>query len=154
MADLQVQIVDLEPFRVACVNGFGSEPEPIAIQKMLDWAKEIGLLKDGKLHRFFGHNHPDPAPSSPNYGYDLWVTVGPEIAAKGEVEVKDFPGGRYAVTRCVGVDRIETTWGQLALWLENSRYQMGGHQWLEEHLSPLDAPLEQFMLDLYMPIRE
>ena len=95
-------------------------------------------------------------PGSPNYGYEQWITVDPGAAPAGEIEIKMFPGGRYAVARCT-LGSIGEVWQQLATWREDSPYREASHQWLEEALSSL-ADLESgspdIVLDLYLPIAD
>jgi DNA gyrase inhibitor GyrI len=146
----QVRVVRLEPLRVAAGYGFGASPEEQAWQKLLDWARGKGLLDRVTAHRFFGFNNPSPSPGSPNYGYEQWMTVGPDIQPEGEIKVKEFPGGLYAVMRCEGIPNPDI-WQQLVLWREHSQYEPAHHQWLEECLNPLDPP-DKFVFDLYMPI--
>lgn len=153
MSELEVRIVELEPLRVACVNAYGESPEQDSWMAMEAWAKPKGLLQVPGL-RTFGYNNPSPSPGTPNYGYDFWITVGSEVEAESEVSIIDFPGGLYAVTRVKGIENIHETWKQMVAWLEESKYQHGGHQWLEEHLTSMDTPLEEFVLDLYAPITE
>jgi AraC family transcriptional regulator len=154
MSEMDVRIVRLEPMRVAAVLGFGESPENLAWDKMTTWLNATRLLDDGQSHRFFGFNNPSPSAGSPNYGYEVWVNVDETVQVEGEVTVKNFPGGLYAVTRCKGVETIFPTWQQLARWGEESRYHGANHQWLEEHISTLDGPLEELLLDLYLPIAE
>ena len=152
MNELQVRIVDLEPLRCAGAAGFGPEPEGIAWETLLKWAEPIGLLQ--QPHRFFGYNHPDPSPGSPNYGYEQWITVEAAVQVAAPIKLKEFPGGRYAVARCEGVQNIYATWQQLTAWREASRYRAGQHQWLEELITPPDGSWEQAQFDLYLPIVE
>ncbi len=152
MSDLQVRIVDLEPMRCAGAAGFGPEPEGIAWDTLLKWAEPAGLLS--QPHHFFGYNHPDPSPGSPNYGYEQWITVAASIQVEDPIKIKEFPGGRYAVTRCEGVQNIYATWQQLIVWREASPYHMGQHQWLEELITPPNGPWDKAQFDLYMPIAE
>jgi AraC family transcriptional regulator len=152
MNDLQVRIVDLEPMRCAGASGFGPEPEGPAWEALLKWAEPIGLLS--RPHRFFGYNNPDPSPGSPNYGYDQWITIEASVQVEEPIKVKDFSGGRYAVTRCQGVQNIHATWQQLVVWREASRYRMGQHQWLEELITPPDGPWDKAQFDLHLPIAE
>ena len=154
MSEMQVRIVRLEPTRVAAVLGFGASPEALAWDKMSAWLKATHLLEDGQPHRFFGFNNPSPSAGSPNYGYEVWATVDETIQAEEEISVKDFPGGLYAVTRCKGVENIFPTWQQFVRWREESRYQGANYQWLEEHFGALGGPLEELVLDLYLPIGE
>jgi AraC family transcriptional regulator len=158
MEGLEVRIVTLPRMRVACVNGFGQGPEGQAIEKMKTWAKAHDLL--GKPCRQFGYNNPDPTPGSPNYGYDIWITVDESVEAEGEVRIIDFPGGLYAVTRCEvtgpGED-IPATWQRLFQWMEASPYHYDSrNQWLEEHLGSLEEYGGEgpFKLDLYLPVSE
>ena len=157
MNELDVRIVSLPPMRVACINGFGAEPEGMAFGKMKVWAEGHNLLE--KPHRLFGYNNPDPSPGSPNYGYDVWMSVDDSVQAEGEARLIDFPGGLYAVTR-IDVkepgNEIPATWQKLVKWMENSKYHHGRHQWLEEHIGALgDMGSDQpFTLDLHLPIAE
>ena len=156
MSGLEVRIVRLEPLRVASVHAFSASPEHDAWEKLMAWAKPKGLLEDSETPRIFGFNNPNPSPGSPNYGYEFWIVVGPEVAPEGEAKIKEFAGGLYAVTRCKGVENIGETWKQLATWCEDSRYRMARHQWLEEHLGPVGTPgaEAELLLDLYCPIAE
>ncbi len=157
MSDIEIRIVKLPPMRVACVNGFGQGPEDIAFGKMKAWATAHHLLD--KSHRLFGYNNPDPSPGSPNYGYDVWITVDESVRADGEVKIIDFPGGLYAVTRLEVKNPeadIPGTWQKLVKWMESSKYRHGRHQWLEEHIGLLldDVGEHPFTLDLHLPITE
>lgn len=157
MSNLDVRIVNLPPMRMVCVNGFGESPEGMAFDKMREWAQAHDLLD--KPHRLFGYNNPDPSPGSPNYGYDVWLTVDGSVEADGEAKIIDFPGGLYAVTR-IEVSKpwndIPGTWKKLVQWMEASKYRQGRHQWLEEHIGPLNETVNElpFTLDLHLPIRE
>lgn len=156
MSDFDVRVVKLPAMRVVCVNGFGQGPELQAFDKMKAWAEEHNLL--GKPYRLFGYNNPDPSPGSPNYGYDVWLTVDESVQADGEARIIEFPGGLYAAAR-VEVkegDDIPVAWQKLVRWMEASKYRHGRHQWLEEHIDSLDKVGGglPFTLDLHLPITE
>jgi len=156
MKQLDVRIVTLPPMRVACVNGFGPSPELQAFEKMFAWAREKGLME--KPHRLFGYNNPNPSPGSPNYGYDVWMTVDDSVQADDVVRVIDFPGGMYAaLTVHAGPtgEGIFDSWQQLAAWVEGSKYRPAHaqRQWLEESLASVKPRLKGgFVLDLLDPI--
>ena len=161
MSEYEVRIVKLEPIHVASLHGFGKEPENQAWEKLVTWAKPKGYLDDLKTHRIFGFNNPNPSPGSPNYGYEFWMVVDQDEKPENEVEIKDFPGGLYAVGLCAVKDdpgkEIPEAWQKLVHWQENSPYRQGSHQWLEEHVEPMEAggietPAGKFALDLYLPI--
>jgi DNA gyrase inhibitor GyrI len=156
MSELEVRIVKLEPIRVASFHAFSATPEHDAIRKLIAWAQPKGMLNGTARQRIFGFNNPDPSPGSPNYGYEFWITVGPDVQPGEGLTIKEFPGGLYAVTRCEVKDPykdIPGTWERLATWCEDSKYHMARHQWLEEHLAPYPiAVTEEFTLDLYLPI--
>ena len=157
MSDLEVRIIKLEPMRVVSFLGFGESPEELAWEKLIAWAKPKGLLDDLKEHRLFGFNNPNPSAGSPNYGYEVWIVVDPDQEVDGEAKIVDFEGGLYGVTRCVvptgKFEVIGETWKKLNAWREDSEYNCGHHQWLEESL-PLNPPDTEFVLDLYLPIAE
>lgn len=153
MSGLDVKVVKLEAMRVICFNGFGEGPEGVALDKLFAWAKA-----HGKTGRVFGYNNPNPAAGSPNYGYDAWMVVDENVQAEGDARMVDFPGGLYAVARCVVTkpwEDIPGTWKKLVHWREGSRYREASHQWLEEHIALEDeAGEENFTLDLFLPIKE
>ena len=113
MNNLDVRIIELQPMTVASGLGFGPSPEPLAWSKIIDFVKSMGWLSDLESHRFFGFNNPNPSPGSPNYGYEQWITVEKGTAADGDIEIKEFTGGLYAVTRCKGIPAITESWGRL-----------------------------------------
>ena len=154
--DFTVTIVRLDPIRVACVSGFGAGPEEIAFEKMRRLVEKTGLDQDGQAHRFFGFNNPSPTAASPNYGYDVWVTVDDSAQSEGEVRVFNFPGGLYAVAsiRPVTGEEIFPAWQSLVDWREKSKYRPAAHQWLEEHIGDISLGFPNITLDLYMPIAE
>ena len=157
MSNLDVSIVKLLPMRVACINGFGESPEGMAFDKMKAWAAAYDLI--GKPYRLFGYNNPDPSPGSPNYGYDVWITVDDSLQTDDVARIIDFPGGLYAVTRIEVKspwEDITGAWQNLVKWMEASKYHHGRHQWLEEHIGPLDESVNEipFTLDLHLPIAE
>jgi len=159
MNELAVRIVKLDPLHVASFHGFGPNPEHLAAQQLAAWAGPRGYLADLAQHRIFGFNNPNPSSGSPNYGYEFWMIVGPEVMSEDAPEdgvcILDFPGGLYAVARCRGVDGIGATWGRLVQWLTGSRYRHAGHQWLEEHVNAIfPVPADELILDLYAPIAE
>jgi DNA gyrase inhibitor GyrI len=162
MSNLDVRIVRLEPSRVVAAYAFGSRPEMYAWEKLLFWAKSKGLLNAATLPRFFGFSNPVPDPGSPNYGYEQWMTVAPDVTAdltadvtaNGEVQAKEFSGGLYAVTRC-RLSEIRETWKRLTEWNEEGPYRLAHHQWLEECLTPpvpVTGTERDLVYDLYLPI--
>jgi len=148
MKALEVRIVDLAPMRVACAHGFGGGPEEKADEKIQAFIVERGLTDFQR----FGFNNPNPSPGSPNYGYDIWVTVGPHVQGTDEIEIQTFEGGLYAVTRFEGLQNIGAVWQALVNWRDESLYQEACHQWLEALLTPSDVAMEEYIFDLYLPI--
>ena len=152
MSEIEVGIVTLEAMRVASAYGFGDQPEEQAWTNLLAWANSQGINLEEQ--RFFGFNNPNPSPGSPNYGYEQWITVGPEEKSAEGIEIKKFPGGLYAVARCEGLQHIGDVWKQLVVWREDSKYQEAHHQWLEECFTPEAERLEDYVFDLYAPVAE
>lgn len=150
MKDMIVRMVTLPTLRVASALGFGASPEAIANEKISAFCAEKGL-KRGNVY-VFGFNNPNPSPGSPNYGYEAWVTVGPEVEASGDITIKEVPGGTYAVTRFRGLDNIGRVWQELVLWCEERGYQCSGQQCLEELLTPANVPFDEYIFDLYQPV--
>lgn len=154
MSKLEVRIVELEPMRVACAHGFGESPEGQASEKIEAFMASKGLKFEDV--RWFGFNNPDPSPGSPNYGYDVWITVGPNVEGEGDVVIKEVDGGLYAVTRFKDLSNIGRKWKALVTWFEDSPYRKPANylQCLENLLTPPGTPFDEFVFDLYLPIME
>jgi len=154
MTKLDVRIVQMEPMRVASVLGFGPGPEELAGSKMLAFMESRGLRFEDV--RWFGFNNPNPSPGSPNYGYEVWITVGPEVEGDREVTIKEVPVRRYAVTHCDGLETIGKDWQQLVLWFEESAHGCPPHwaECLEHLLVPPSSSYEEYQFDLYLPLAD
>lgn len=155
MVQLNVRIETLPPMRVISAYGFGSEPEGIAARKMEAFLEKKGLLSGyGSTIPHYGFNNPSPSSGSPNYGYEIWAVVPPEITPEDDLQEVMFPGGLYAVTRFENLENIGRVWGALVRWRENSPYLHADHQWLEHLLNPLERDPEKYIFELYLPIKE
>ncbi len=158
MSDLIVRVVRLEPMRVACARAVSASPERDAWEKLLTWAEPRGLLQDPARYPVFGFNNPNPSPGREEYGYEFWIGVKPGAEAEGGVEVRDFPGGLYAVTTCrlVGdpAGSVPAVWRSLWDWAQShERYRWRNTHELEQCRNP-QADEKDLELDLYLPIEE
>ena len=68
MTELHVQIVHLEPMRVASVHGFGPSPEGVAWERLFAWAKPRGLLESPVNTASLGSTTPTPRPAARTMG--------------------------------------------------------------------------------------
>jgi len=163
MKEVEVKIVRLEPMRVASVRAISETPERDAWEKMRGWAEPRGLLGDTGKHPVFGFNNPDPSPGQRQYGYEFWIQVDQETEPEGEVKMKKFEGGLYAVTTCKLKEELESeffqergyleSWQRIVEWVKSSKYKYGKHQCLEKAHDP-GATEDELILDLYCPIEE
>lgn len=152
---MEVDVVTLASMRVASVRAFSETPERDAWEKLRAWAEPMGLLDDRDQHPIFGFNNPSPSKDRKEYGYEFWIGVGPEIPAEGDIVIKDFPGGLYAVTTCKLIGDPEGTiqekWMKLWNWVQASPYQWRKTHELEKP-HDLSAPEQDLVIDLYLPL--
>ena len=163
MKEFEVKIVSLEPMRVASARVISETPENKAWEKMRAWAEPKGLLEDLKKHPVFGFNNPNPSPDRKEYGYEFWIRVEPDVEPEGDIKIKEFEGGLYAITTCKLKEELESkffqkegyleSWKKLVDWVKSSKYRYGKHQCLEKAHDP-NASEEELVLDLYCPIEE
>jgi len=152
LADPRIKVLKgLPRMRVAWYRAVSRTPERDASEKLLGWADRQGLLASPTPYRLFGFDNPLPSPGNPVYGYELWITAGPEVKGSDGVRIKSFGGGMYAVMG-TKVPEIEDAWKHFVSWLKISRYREGSHQCLEEHLSPAGTSEESMQIDLYLPL--
>jgi DNA gyrase inhibitor GyrI len=152
MTKLDVRIERLEPMRVAAVRVISQTPERDAWEIMQAWAQSRGLLDDIQSHPVFGFNNPPPQPDSKEYGYEFWIRVSPEAKATSQIEIKDFPGGLYAVTTCQGFPNPQL-WMSLWQWVKSSEYKWRKTHELEKPHNPL-ASENDMVFDLYLPVEQ
>ena len=112
----EIKVMTLKPMRVVSFHGFGTTPEDEAFTKMAAWAGPRGLLDKPEKVQTYGFNNPNPSPGSPNYGYDVWLVVRPDVEGDDEAELIEFEGGLYGVLRNKGLPNIGQNWQQLVKW--------------------------------------
>ena len=157
MEMLEVEIRDLPPMRVVSAQATSDTPERDAWAKLASWAKAAGLLEGPEARPVYGFNNPPPEPDRPRHGYEFWIQVEEDQALPEGLEMKEFPGGRFAVTRCklIGDRRgsVPDVWLQLFTWVKAS-----SHTWRETHelerLCNPGAAEEDVELELLLPIED
>ncbi len=174
--DIKV-IKKLEDMKVACFTYFGEDPEDNAFAVMKAWANDHGVYFHDSSYRIFGYNHPDPSNvDDPDelYGYEVCVTISdslydqlhdvPETFTKGTydgVKRRILSGGRYAVMSVKRVDSDEelgnaimNAWKRLSSWFQESKYEWGGKQYLEEHMGFSEEDYHVGGIDLYVSVSD
>ena len=151
----EVRIQTLEPLRVACFRAISPEPEHDSFAAAFDWLDRQGL-GSAAGRRVFGFDvevSPEQAQAGQR-GYEVWASLRDAVQSTPEVPVKDFGGGLYAVMKVSDPFSdpfavIPAGWQRLAQWAGASpAYEMGSHQWLEEHIETAEGTY----LDLYLPV--
>jgi len=150
-----VRIVDLPDMRVISALGFGESPEEAAFGIIEQFCAEHGINPQDGTHQYFGFNNPNPSPGSPNYGYEVWLTVDDQVQVgdSRDVEIKGVPAATYAVHRFTGLENIGDEWRAFVRWFEDSGHEPGDcRHCLEQLRTPMDRPPEEWVFDLYLPI--
>ncbi len=103
----------------------------------------------------FVFNNPSPSPDRKEYGYEFWIAIDHDIEPEGDIEVKDFAGGLYAVTICKlhgdPNGNVLEVWMRLLEWVKSSKYEWRKTHELEKAHDPL-VSREDLVLVLYLPI--
>ena len=158
---MRVRLERLPTMRAAHVHAFSGSPEEDSWRKMEAWAGPLGLLDEGSDARVFGRNtYPTTEPEP--YGYELFLTVGPEVEPEGDVDVGEVPGGLYAALRFEGLDNIGEAWERLWDWIEGSKHEhvgwrKGEHGWCdgyEENLTLNEEDPSKWVFDLWVQLKE
>jgi len=154
LQDDQVRIIKLKPQKVAWYRTDGPEPEMKAWKVMLEWIRKNGI-DNIPTTRYFGFNNPNPSPETPDYGYEVWITVSDEIKKGEGIGIKSYSGGLFAVIN-TDITKITENWEKLSNWVKGSKYSIGEWQWLEEHLIADESSweIENLQIDLYFPIAD
>lgn len=148
MSTLNVRIERLPAMRVAQTKAMSENAEHASIQKILTWATSRGMAAD---YRLFGYDNCQP---HPNHIYTTWLTVEPGVEGDNDIDILEFPGGLFAVTRVTGVEKISSTWQALVAWAEKHHYRIGSQPGLEELVNPTTTPDDQAQIDLYLSMAD
>ena len=161
-----VRIVYLPPATVASAHYIGEDPEDHVDAIIDQFVRSSGLHKRMPELRHYGFNHPNPVDETGYHGYEMWVTIPPDMELPEGLTKKTFPGGLYAA-HMIEFGNFEQ-WDALIKWgFQNEKYAFAGdfqdqeHMCglLEEHLnyvSHIEIPdyhNEDLQLDLLMPIK-
>jgi hypothetical protein len=142
---------------VVVFQALGVSPEEAAWRKLAAWAEPLGLLADPGQHPIYGYNNPPPEAVQPEYGYELWIEIDPDMPVPAELCRQEFAGGRYAATTCrlVGdpLGTLPDVWQMLLHWVQASPYRWSGTHELEHLVNP-GAGDGDLVLELLLPIDE
>ncbi len=157
-----VRIIQLPAMKVASFHVISETPEDDVIKLTDAFVKKQKLVS----FRHFGFNNPNPKEGTPEYGYEMWITVDKDYP---NVTMKTRKGGLYASVSAYMPD-IGRRWNELAKYIQESKeydfdcteedqYGVAEHQWLEEcthyfHNSDPNIPFTEKQLDLMLPIKK
>lgn len=155
MKKFEIHVEKLDAMRVVVFRGYSTKPEMEAHRLAMAFAKEKELVDNDNCVKTFGFNKPAPwVTKEDEYGYELWVVVDDELDVPPYLPVKDFPGAKCAVTQIERLADIGAAWEYLYQWVgDNKDYEHAHLDGLEEVLSPLGTPEEQYAFKLYLPVR-
>jgi len=160
--DPEVRIERLGPLRAACDHSLSETPEEDVWKRVVAWAKPKGLFEEGVGTRIFGRNtYPTDNPEP--HGYELFITVGPDIEPEDDIKIKEIPSGLYAVLRFKNLNKIGEAWEYLWKWIKERGHEHIGWKKLEngwvngfeEFLNWYEKkPPDQWILDLWVQLKE
>ncbi len=127
-----------------------------AWQRLWNYVKENKLFSAGMEHIAIYHNDPKITETE-KLLTDVCLTTKKEVSAKGEIGVKEIPGGKYAVFTYTGpysnLSQVyDTIYGK---WLPESEYELGETACFESYLNnPENTKPEKFKTEIYLPLKE
>jgi DNA gyrase inhibitor GyrI len=151
----EIRMETLEPMQVACFRATGKEPEHESLGYLKRWVLRQGVRDPGAVRIFgFDVDVSDADRKKGLRGYEAWASVPAGVRPSEGVEIRSFPGGRYAVLRVRNplVDpfaRIPPAWEHLWEWArKNDDLEPATGPCLEEEIQG-DRTID---LDLYLPV--
>jgi AraC family transcriptional regulator len=156
---MNIRVADLPPLHVACmryVGLYGAHGIPELWTRLRAWSAghDLGPGPQVKL----GVAYDDPSITAPEKcRYDACVVVPTEFTPDSLVDVRDVPGGRYAIAEFVGTaQEIEGVWDRVfAGWLPGSGYQPDDRPCYELYRGDpsVGGRPGVFRCELHLPIR-
>src|SRR6056297_10803 len=155
LTNANIRIIRLKPTKIAAYRAKSESPEADSLKPLLEWANKEGIM-DLPTTRLFGFDTAVDKKEYPVYGYESWISIPDDCKVPNPLEEKHLPGGLYAVTNTTyGNFDVQKRWQMFAKWFEESEFEYGGQQCLEEVLliETLDNP-SKLQLDLLIHIKE
>lgn len=156
---MNVNVTTLPDFHVAYmrnVGPYGSTQIPPLWQRLMAWAQTRDLTTPETIT--LGISYDDPAVTPPEKcRYDACIVAPPDFAAESNINVKDIPGGKYAIHEYTGTaGDIIQAWSQMfSSWLPSSGYQPDSRACFELYRADcyVDQPKGVFKCDLCIPVK-
>jgi len=155
LTNSDIRIIRLKPTKIAAYRAKSESPEADSLKPILEWANKEDIM-DLPTTRLFGFDTAVDKKEYPVYGYESWISVPDDCKIPDTLEEKYLQGGLYAVTNTTyGNFDVQKKWQMLSKWFEESEFEYGGQQCLEEILmiETIDNP-SKLQLDLFIHIKE
>jgi AraC family transcriptional regulator len=155
-AELRVEVVSVEPFRVVATRYVGNPRELDQVYAgLFEWAAERSLLE--RLDGIFGVPHGDPRDVLPEQcAFDGGLAFsGEDVRVDGALQSLQLGGGTWARLRHVGScdDLYEVTDRLIAGWLPDSGYMLRDELPFRHFLDdPEETPEAVLRADIYLPV--
>jgi AraC family transcriptional regulator len=156
---MNVSVKTLPDFHVAYmrnVGPYGPTQIPPLWKKLMVWAEARGLVTPDTLTLGISYDDPDVTPPE-KCRYDACIVIPASVSPEPNVNVKDVPGGKYAVSEYVGTaGEIMEAWHQIfSSWLPSSGYQPDSRDCFELYRADcyLDKAKGVFKCDICVPVK-
>lgn len=156
---MNVGVKELPDFHVAYMRNigpYGPTQIPPLWQKLMTWAQARGLATPETLTLGISYDDPEVTPPE-KCRYDACIVVPRDFRPEPAVNVKDIPGGKYAVYEFVGTSaQIMEPWRRIfSEWLPSSGYQPDDRPCYELYRADcyIDKSNGVFRCDLCVPVK-
>ena len=156
---MNVAVTILPDFHVAYMRNigpYGPTQIPPLWNKLMTWAKARDLVTPETLTLGISYDDPEVTPPE-KCRYDACIVVPSEFRPEPDVNVKDIPGGKYAVYKYTGTAaQIMEPWSRMfSQWLPSSGYQPDDRPCFELYHadSMVDPASGVFQCDLCVPVK-
>lgn len=154
---MQLRVEDRAPTRIAYIAGRGPYAKvlPESFGRLCSYAQKHGLFeRAGAVTLAVCHDDPRTTPPE-QIRSEAAVTVGPDFTPEGDIQVRELPGGRYAVATHLGpYEKLAAAWQEAEGRLipaAGLRFREG--ECFEVYLNdPNSVPPEQIRTDIYVPV--
>ncbi|WP_320174865.1 GyrI-like domain-containing protein [Maridesulfovibrio sp.] len=153
---MDVQIWTLDPTKMAYAEHVGPYEEVgKAWEKLCGWAGPNGLFNEKT--RFYGVYHDDPGQvPAAELRSEACITLENEVEVPSGIKLKDFPGGKYAVTAHLGpYEKLKDSWTEFyEKWLPQSGETHAEAPCYEQYMNdPINTKPEHLVTILLMPLK-
>lgn len=149
-----IQVTEVPELKLAYIAHIGHDNLQSAFKRLLDWAADNGLLRDGNIKPITIYHDSFKITALDKLRISAGIILREPVQVDGEVGLTTIPKGKYVVGHYeIKPEEFGLVWGELFVWLNKNGYKKSDKNVFEiYHNDFTQHPENLSKVDFYIPI--